>query len=172
MSCKSLRKQPSFKASPFVAVRVIALLLASLWAIRAMAQTVTTLVPSSYVTTAGGDGGQPVATSIDLLDESGYNPVSGKYVPFLGIQYMAQRDQLGGWWLLLGVWIRRRSLRRHLWFHLERNQYRNGRSTLKVETDSREADGPPRIRLISKAIRNSGASRRASEGFYICAANS
>jgi hypothetical protein len=48
----------------------------------ASAQTMTTLVPSSYVTTSGGSGNEPVATTIDLLDESGYNPVSGKYVDF------------------------------------------------------------------------------------------
>ena len=44
----------------------------------------TTLVPSSYVTTAGGSGGEQVASSIDLLDESGANPIAGKYVDFWG----------------------------------------------------------------------------------------
>ena len=35
------------------------------------AQTVSTLVPSSYVTISGTDGGQAASTSIDILDESG-----------------------------------------------------------------------------------------------------
>ncbi|MBV8551728.1 MAG: hypothetical protein JOY54_10535 [Acidobacteriaceae bacterium] len=45
-------------------------------------QSTVTLVPSSYVTTVGTDGGQPVATSIDLLDESGTASDWNKYVEF------------------------------------------------------------------------------------------
>lgn len=48
----------------------------------ANAQTTTTLVPSSYVTTSGTSGGQPVASSIDLLDESGATNTWAKYVEF------------------------------------------------------------------------------------------
>jgi hypothetical protein len=44
-----------------------------------------TLVPSSYVTTVGSTGGQAVATSIDLLDESGTQNVWSKYVEFDGL---------------------------------------------------------------------------------------
>ena len=44
----------------------------------------TTLVPSSYVTTVGSDGRQPVASSIDLLDESGTASNWNKYVEFDG----------------------------------------------------------------------------------------
>ncbi len=44
-----------------------------------------TLVPSSYVTTAGSTGGQAVATSIDVLDESGTQNVWSKYVEFDGL---------------------------------------------------------------------------------------
>ena len=44
-----------------------------------------TLVPSSYVTTVGTSGGQAVATSIDLLDESGTESVWNKYVEFDGL---------------------------------------------------------------------------------------
>jgi hypothetical protein len=46
------------------------------------AQTTTTLVPSSYVTTEGTDGGQPVSSSIDILDESGTTNTWSKYVEF------------------------------------------------------------------------------------------
>jgi glycosyl hydrolase family 114/Kelch motif protein len=46
--------------------------------------TFTTLVPLSYVTTAGTTGGQPVATSIDLLDESSTASDWNKYVEFQG----------------------------------------------------------------------------------------
>ncbi|MGA8309619.1 MAG: hypothetical protein WB755_06290, partial [Terriglobales bacterium] len=46
--------------------------------------TVTTLVPLSYVTTAGTTSGQPVASSIDLLDESGTSNIWNKYVEFQG----------------------------------------------------------------------------------------
>ena len=46
--------------------------------------TVTTLVPLSYVTTAGTTSGQPVASSIDLLDESGTANIWNKYVEFQG----------------------------------------------------------------------------------------
>ena len=95
MSCTSLRNL-STKFSPLCVLKIAIFLLASLAAMSAAAQTVTTLVPSSYVTTAGGDGGQPVASSIDLLDETGYNPVSGKYVPFLaasaGVNYAGYRS--------------------------------------------------------------------------------
>jgi hypothetical protein len=48
----------------------------------AMAQTTTTLVESSYVTTAGNASSQPVATSINLLDESGTASTWSKYVEF------------------------------------------------------------------------------------------
>jgi hypothetical protein len=41
-----------------------------------------TLVPTSYVTTLGSSSGQAVATSIDLLDESGSSSSSKKYVEF------------------------------------------------------------------------------------------
>jgi N-terminal glycosyl-hydrolase-114-associated domain/Galactose oxidase, central domain/Kelch motif len=44
-----------------------------------------TLVPSSYVTTQGSTGGQAVATSIDLLDESGTSSSWNKYVEFDGL---------------------------------------------------------------------------------------
>ena len=44
-----------------------------------------TLVPSSYVTTVGTSGGQAVATSIDLLDESGTENIWNKYVEFDGL---------------------------------------------------------------------------------------
>jgi hypothetical protein len=44
-----------------------------------------TLVPSSYVTTEGSTGGQAVATSIDLLDESGTANTWSKYVEFDGL---------------------------------------------------------------------------------------
>ena len=44
----------------------------------------TTLVPSSYVTTAGTSSGQPVASSLDLLDESGTKDNWSKYVEFSG----------------------------------------------------------------------------------------
>jgi hypothetical protein len=44
-----------------------------------------TLVPSSYVTTEGTSGGQAVATSIDLLDESGTENIWNKYVEFDGL---------------------------------------------------------------------------------------
>ena len=45
-------------------------------------QTTTTLVPSSYTTTSGTSGGQAVASSIDLLDESGATNTWTKYVEF------------------------------------------------------------------------------------------
>jgi N-terminal glycosyl-hydrolase-114-associated domain/Putative Ig domain/Right handed beta helix region len=48
----------------------------------ALSQTVTTLVPTSYVTTTGNASSQPVATSIDLLDESGTSSTFSKYVEF------------------------------------------------------------------------------------------
>ncbi len=44
-----------------------------------------TLVPSSYVTTVGTSGGQALATSIDLLDESGTENIWNKYVEFDGL---------------------------------------------------------------------------------------
>jgi N-terminal glycosyl-hydrolase-114-associated domain/Bacterial Ig-like domain (group 1)/Galactose oxidase, central domain/Kelch motif len=44
-----------------------------------------TLVPSSYVTTEGSTGGQAVATSIDVLDESGTANTWNKYVEFDGL---------------------------------------------------------------------------------------
>lgn len=47
--------------------------------------TTITLVPSSYVTTQGSTGGQAVATSIDLLDESGTANTWNKYVEFDGL---------------------------------------------------------------------------------------
>jgi len=43
-----------------------------------------TLVPKSYVTTKGSTGGQAVASSIDLLDESGTANTWSKYVEFSG----------------------------------------------------------------------------------------
>jgi N-terminal glycosyl-hydrolase-114-associated domain/Galactose oxidase, central domain len=43
-----------------------------------------TLVPSSYVTTQGTTGGQAVASSIDILDESGTQNVWNEYVEFDG----------------------------------------------------------------------------------------
>lgn len=46
------------------------------------AQTVSTLVPSSYVTISGTDGGQAASTSIDILDESGTTNTWNKYVEF------------------------------------------------------------------------------------------
>ncbi len=58
------------------------LLLIALFCYPAMAQTTSTLVPSSYVTTSGTSGGQPVASSIDLLDESGTTNTWAKYVEF------------------------------------------------------------------------------------------
>src|SRR5258708_2575572 len=48
----------------------------------AVAQTTTTLVETSYVTTAGNASSQPVATSINLLDESGTSSTWSKYVEF------------------------------------------------------------------------------------------
>src|SRR5260370_22702481 len=48
----------------------------------ALAQTTTTLVETSYVTTAGNASSQPVATSINLLDESGTSSTWSKYVEF------------------------------------------------------------------------------------------
>ena len=62
-------------------VAVLAVSLLSLFS-AASAQTTTTLVPSSYVTTSGTSGGQPVASSIDLLDESGATNTWAKYVEF------------------------------------------------------------------------------------------
>ena len=47
--------------------------------------TTITLVPSSYVTTQGTTGGQAVASSIDLLDESGTANNWNKYVEFDGL---------------------------------------------------------------------------------------
>ena len=44
-----------------------------------------TIVPSSYVTTLGTTGGQPVASSIDILDESGTANTWNKYVEFDGL---------------------------------------------------------------------------------------
>jgi N-terminal glycosyl-hydrolase-114-associated domain/Kelch motif/Galactose oxidase, central domain len=44
-----------------------------------------TLVPSSYVTTVGTTGGQAVASSIDILDESGTTNTWNKYVEFDGL---------------------------------------------------------------------------------------
>jgi hypothetical protein len=60
----------------------VVLLLAALSCSPAIAQTTSTLVPSSYVTTSGTSGGQPVASSIDLLDESGTTNTWTKYVEF------------------------------------------------------------------------------------------
>ncbi len=48
----------------------------------AFPQTTSTLLPSSYATTSGTTGGQPVASSIDLLDESGTTNTWAKYVEF------------------------------------------------------------------------------------------
>src|SRR3981081_1686343 len=48
----------------------------------AAAQTTTTLVETSYVTTAGNASSQPVAASINLLDESGTTSTWTKYVEF------------------------------------------------------------------------------------------
>src|SRR5258708_17197138 len=48
----------------------------------AAAQTTTTLVETSYVTTAGNASAQPVATSINLLDESVTQSTFSKYVEF------------------------------------------------------------------------------------------
>src|SRR5258708_570535 len=48
----------------------------------AVAQTTTTLVECSYVTTAGNASSQPVANSINLLDESGTSSTWSKYVEF------------------------------------------------------------------------------------------
>jgi len=50
----------------------------------ARAQPITTLVPTSYVTTMGTSGGQPAASSIDILDESGTMNDWNKYVEFQG----------------------------------------------------------------------------------------
>jgi hypothetical protein len=44
-----------------------------------------TLVPSSYVTAQGTTGGQAVASSLDVLDESGTQNVWNKYVEFDGL---------------------------------------------------------------------------------------
>jgi hypothetical protein len=49
----------------------------------AAAQTTTTLVPSSYTTTHGTDGGQPVS-NIQVRDESGNTNEWSKYVEFQG----------------------------------------------------------------------------------------
>jgi hypothetical protein len=53
-------------------------------AIGSQSSTIT-LVPSSYVTTVGSTGGQAVATSMDLLDESGTQNDWSKYVEFDGL---------------------------------------------------------------------------------------
>ena len=61
---------------------VLILSFACLSCATAVAQTTSTLVPSSYVTTSGTSGGQAAASSIDLLDESGSTNTWAKYVEF------------------------------------------------------------------------------------------
>jgi N-terminal glycosyl-hydrolase-114-associated domain len=78
MPCRSEKNS----LPPFLFLCLVFTAVLGLFPNSAEAQTTTTLVPSSYVTTSGGSGNEPVATSIDLLDESGFNPVSGKYVDF------------------------------------------------------------------------------------------
>ena len=56
-----------------------------LLAATAATATTTTLVPFSYTTTAGSDGGKAVATSIDLLDESGTASNFNKYLELTGL---------------------------------------------------------------------------------------
>jgi len=63
-------------------VLLFAVVLSCLSCSRALAQTTTTLVPSSYVTTSGSSGGQAVASSIDVLDETGTTNTWTKYVEF------------------------------------------------------------------------------------------
>ena len=63
-------------------VTTLAALLFCTWSALGVAQTETTLVPTSYTTTSGTDGGQPVASSIDILDESGSTNTWAKYVEF------------------------------------------------------------------------------------------
>jgi hypothetical protein len=72
------------KSSPLAYLKSFAATLLACFALSAAshAQTTTTLVPSSYTTTKGADGGQAVATSIDLLDESGTTNTWSKYVEF------------------------------------------------------------------------------------------
>ena len=59
-------------------------LLVLLFASALVAQTTTTIVPSSYTTTSGSSGNEPIASTMDILDESGFTSVVGKYVSFFG----------------------------------------------------------------------------------------
>ena len=56
-----------------------------LLAATAATATTTTLVPFGYTTTAGTDGGEAVATSIDLLDETGTASNFNKYLELTGL---------------------------------------------------------------------------------------
>jgi len=71
-----------FRRIRLVLGAAVSLLLPALLACSSSALTLTTLVPSSYTTTSGTSGGQAVATSIDLQDESGTTNVWTKYVEF------------------------------------------------------------------------------------------
>lgn len=78
----SVRSACSFAHSP--TLRLIAFLTLATLLLNglALSQTTTTLVPTSYITTAGNASSQPVASSIDLLDESGTTNTFSKYVEF------------------------------------------------------------------------------------------
>jgi hypothetical protein len=83
MTCKissyfegNLVQTPVFRQFVFLIVAMVFLCSAT------KAQTTTTLVETSYVTTAGNASSQPVATSINLLDESGTTNTFSKYVEF------------------------------------------------------------------------------------------
>ena len=76
-----MRNQVASGPNSRFCVAVLTVSLLSLFS-AASAQTTTTLVPSSYVTTSGTSGGPPVASSIDLLDESGATNTWAKYVEF------------------------------------------------------------------------------------------
>jgi hypothetical protein len=70
--------------TPFPTLRLLAFLTLATLLLNGLAwsQTTTTLVPTSYTTTAGNASSQPVASSIDLLDESGTTNTFSKYVEF------------------------------------------------------------------------------------------
>lgn len=84
MNCRRPLARRALAFSRYLSIRlslfILTLFVASL--ATAQAQTTTTLVPSSYTTTSGTDGGQAVATSIDILDESGTTNTWAKYVEF------------------------------------------------------------------------------------------
>jgi hypothetical protein len=83
MTCKISPKNKDGIARILVFRHFVFLLVAMLFLCgMAMAQTTTTLLETAYVTTAGNASSQPVATSINLLDESGTQSTFTKYVEF------------------------------------------------------------------------------------------